>query len=225
MNRLTAIALSAVALAALPAGSASAAVYLDATGENHDGNAHMDFTSVTVTNDATNLVFTVDLRGSFAAPTDWGKYVAGIDVRDGGNSSTNPWNRDISMPGMDYWIGSWVNDGGGSELREWNGSEWVSVGSGNAGLALVDADTISYTIPLATLGIGDGSLVNFDFYTTGGNGGDGANDASANPLQASPGWGDPYNSAVVSTYQVVVPEPATIGVAALAALALSRRRR
>lgn len=224
MNRFTAVALAAAAFAvsSLAVGSASAAVYTDATNENHDGNAHMDFESVTVTNDATNLYFTVDLRGSVAPPADWGKYVAGIDVREGGNSTGNPWGRAISMPGMDFWIGSWVDGDGGSQLFDWNGTGWTEIG--NAGMVR-GTDTLSYTIPLAALGIGDGSLVNFDFYSTGGGGSDGANDASANPNQASPGWSDHYHSSVVSTYQVVVPEPASVGLAAVAAVALSRRRR
>src|SRR5688500_11221944 len=173
------------------AGTASAAIYPASSNDNFDGFAHMDFESVTVTNDADNLYFTVDLRGSAAAPNDWGKYVAGIDVEAGGDSAGNPWGRDISMPGMDFWIGSWVNDSGGSELWDWNGSGWTNLGSANL---VRNADLLSYSIPLGTLGVGDGSIVNFDFYTTGGNGGDGANDASANPLQASNDWGTPYNS-------------------------------
>jgi hypothetical protein len=123
---------------------------------------------------------------------------------------------------MDFWIGSWVDGTGGSELWKWNGTAWLN--TSNAGLVR-GTDTLDYTIPLATLGVGDGSIVNFDFYTTGGNGGDGANDASSNPSQASSGWSAPYNSAVVSSYQVVVPEPASIALAALSALALSRHRR
>src|SRR5687768_16574097 len=159
MNRLTAVALSALASAAsalLVAAPASAVVYPDATNENHDGNAHMDIEAVTVTNDATNLYFTLDLRGSVANPNDWGKYVAGIDVRAGGDSVSNGWGRAISMPGMDFWIGSWVDGAtGGSELYDFNGTAWTNVGS--AGLVRGD-DTLSYTIPLATLGIGDGSV-------------------------------------------------------------------
>jgi len=223
MNRFAALALSCGFALLGVASAAPAAVYLDQTNENHDGNAHMDFESVTVTNDATNLYFAVDLRGSVATPNDWGKYVAGIDVEAGaGAASGNPWSRAINMPGIDFWIGSWVDGSGGSELWDWDGAAWQNVG--NAGLVR-NGDILNYTIPLAALGVGDGSIVNFDFYTTGGNGGDGANDASSNPGQASPGWSDPYTSAVVSSYQVVVPEPASIGLAAMGALLLGRRRR
>jgi hypothetical protein len=223
MKGTTALALLfAASLSIAASGVASAAIYPDATFENHDGNAHMDIESVTVTNDATNLYFTVDLRGSVAAPNDWGKYVAGIDVTAGGNSTGNPWARAITMPGMDFWIGSWVDGAGGSELWKWNGAAWLNTTS--AGLVR-GTDTLDYTIPLATLGVGDGSIVNFDFYTTGGGSGDGANDASSNPAQASSGWSSPYNSSVVSSYQVVVPEPASIGLAALGAFLLTRRHR
>ena len=223
MNRFAALALSSGLALFGVAAAAPAATYPDATNETHEGAAHMDFESVTVTNDATNLYFSVDLRGSVANPNDWGKYVAGIDVEAGaGDSAGNPWARAISMPGMDYWIGSWVNDGGGSQLWDWNGTAWAEVG--NAGLA-INGDILNYTIPLSALGVGDGSIVNFDFYTTGGGGGDGANDASSNPNQASSGWSAPYNSAVVSSYQVVVPEPASMALAAVSALLLGRHRR
>ena len=225
MNRLTAVTCAALAAAAslFAAGSASATVYNDATNDNHDGNAHMDIESVTVTNDATNLYFTVDLRGPVASPNDWGRYVAGIDVGAGGAESGNPWGRAINMPGMDFWIGSWVNTTpAGSQLWDWNGTGWDEIAS--AGL-VAGSDTLSYTIPLATLGVGDGSIVKFDFYTTGGGGSDSANDASSNPNQASPDWSTAYTSNAVSSYQVVVPEPASIGLAAIAALALSRRHR
>jgi hypothetical protein len=51
---------------------ASATLYTDATGENHDGNAHMDFEAVTVTNDATNLHFSLDLRRPRSPPPTTG---------------------------------------------------------------------------------------------------------------------------------------------------------
>jgi hypothetical protein len=65
-------------------------------------------------------------------------------------------------------------------------------------------------------------------YTTGGGGGDSANDAAANPLQSTTGWSGPYVSALTLSYTTAVPEPATLSLVAacgLAAVALSRRRK
>lgn len=217
--------LAAVVLGA--AGMAQAAVYVDAQNETHDGNANLDITQVEVTNDATNISFKISLRGSIASPTDWGKYTIGLDTTAGGNSnqntSGNAWGRAISMPGMDYWIGSWVDSGGGALLYQWTGSAWNQTGSPSNTIA---SPSLTLTTSLASLGLSNGSVVKFDVYTTGGNGGDGANDAAGNASQASSGWSAHYDSGTnVLQYTVVVPEPASLGLLSLGSVALLRRRR
>jgi hypothetical protein len=213
-----------LAVASVPA---YGVVYNDATGENHDGNPHMDIASVEVTNDATSISFKINLNGSIANPTDWGKYLIGFDTVAGGNTNQddtgNGWSRSISMSsGMDYWSGSWVDSGGGVQLFNWNGTSWNLTGTPTHVLG-PQSTTLTYS--LASLGLSDGSTFNFDVYTSGGGNGDGANDASSNPLQASPGWPDHYNSTLVSTYTVVVPEPASAAMLGIAGLALLGRRR
>ena len=219
--------MAAAAVLALAGVPAFGVIYPDATGENHDGNAHMDISSVEVTNDATSISFKINVSAASITSPDWGKYLIGLDTTAGGNSNMddtgNGWSRSISMNGMDYWVGSWVNSGGGVQLFQWNSgtNSWGSpIGSPTH---LIAGNSTTLTLPLADLGLSDGSVLNFDVYTSGGGNGDGANDASSNPLQASPGWPDHYHSTVVSTY--TVPEPATAGMLALGGLALLARRR
>ncbi len=213
------LALGVVGASALPA---SATIYTDSTGENFDGNAHMDIASVEVTNDATNVIVKVTLNGSIANPNDWGKYMMGIDSAVGGDSAGNGWARPISMPGMDYWVGSWVDSGGGVQLYQYTGS-WNQIAAPSQ---TIGANSVTWTIPQASLGLTIGNSFNFDVYTAGGGSGDSANDASSNPNQSTTGWSGPYNSStLVSTYTLTaVPEPGVVGLFGLAGLALIRRR-
>jgi len=148
----------------------------------------------------------------------------GIDSTTGGDSAGNGWARPISMPGMDYWVGSWVDSGGGVQLWQYSGS-WNQLAAPTQTIA---TNSVTWTIPMASLGLSIGNSFKFDVYSGGGGSGDGANDASSNPNQTHPGpnWGDSYNSGtLVSTYTLTaVPEPGVLGLFGLAGLALIRRR-
>jgi hypothetical protein len=220
--------LAATAAGVLIGSAAQAAVYTDATGENFDGNAHMDIASVEVTNDATNITFKINLNGSIANPNDWGKYLVGIDTNaatgDTGTPVGNPWGRNIRMAnGMDAFIGSWVDSGGGSQPWTFTGGSWTQNGSGTP---VLGTNSTTITTSLASLGLTPGQTFNFDVYSSGGNGGDSANDALGNAAQTISNWPGPYDSGNnVRQYTVVVPEPASLGVLALAGLVAARRRR
>ena len=225
-------AFAAIVSLSLAATTAPAAVFTDATGEQFNpGETHLDVSSVDVTNDATNIVFRIGLVGSPTAP-NWGKYMIGIDSVDGAGAATNGWGRPISMSGMDYWVGSWVDTTPpGAEIWTFSNNAWAKAattyGEGVPLAAPVTgANSVTITLPLAPLGLEPGESFDFDVYTSGGGGGDSAIDASSNPARAATDWGVAYASGNnVSTYTVVVPEPASLGVLALAAGALLTRRR
>ena len=208
------------------AGTASAAVYLDSTGENFDGNAHMDISSVEVTSDATTITFKINVSAASITSPDWGKYVIAIDTSSAtGDAATpvgNPWGRNIAMADKaDAWIGSWVDGGGG--FQPWSYSAgWTQNGSGTVTLS---GNSTTITTSLASLGLSYGQTIKFDVYTTGGGGGDSANDALANLGQSTTGWGGPYTTAAGLPYVVAIPEPATIGLAAVGLAGLAGRRR
>lgn len=228
----------ALAAMAMIAGSASAAVYNDATGDLNDGTSggtdftaftHLDIASVEITNDATDISFAITLVGDIQA-TDWGKYLVHIDSVVGGDPSGNGWGRPISMPGgADYWLGSWVDSGGGAESYSWDGGAWnLDNATYNAapdnmiGLNIAQF-TATYTLPLAELGLAIGDTFIFDVYSSAGGGTDGAIDSLALASPSVLDWGDAYTTPSTLSY-TVVPEPAALALIAVGGLALIRRR-
>lgn len=221
--------LAVVVLAGGP--SAYGATFFDTVGDNFDGNTNMDITSVDVTDDGANITFKITLNGSIANPSDWGKYVIGINTNnatgDFGSPVGNPWGRNIAMAdGTDAWVGSWVDSGGGFQPWTYAGGSWTQNGSG---VPVLGANSTTITTSLASLGLVAGQSFKFDVYTTGGNGGDSANDSAANPSQSTTGWSGPYTTpAGGGLSYTTVPEPTSICLVGLVALSLaggSRRRK
>jgi hypothetical protein len=207
-------------------------------GDNFSGFTHLDIVSVEVTNDASDITFTITLNGNIATAggVDWGKYMVGIDslASDPGDAAGNPWGpRPINMPdGMDYWIGSWADGGGGHQVWNYNDTtpgSWANP-AGNEAVDLSQAASgeISFSASLTELGLGIGDSFFFDVYSSGGGGGDGAIDALSSATPSVTTWGEHYVSVDVRGY-TVVPEPMTLGLLGLGALALGagcwRRRR
>ena len=217
-------------LATLAVGpSAFGATFFDTVGDNFDGNANLDIASVNVTDDGSNISFMINLNGSIALPNDWGKYLIGISTSNAtGDFSTpvgNPWGRNITMAdGMDAWVGSWVDSGGGFQPWTYAGGSWTQNGSG---VPVIVGNSATITTSLASLGLTAGQTFEFDVYSGGGNGGDSANDSAANPLQSTSGWSGPYTTPAGGglTYTTTsVPEPASICLLGLAAFAWSDHR-
>ncbi|NCC52540.1 MAG: hypothetical protein EOM20_15165, partial [Spartobacteria bacterium] len=97
-----------------------------------DGGGTLDIVSVEVSNTDSNLVFALTVNGSISI-TDFGKFLIGIATGGSGTTNGNGWNRPINLDspvgGMDYWIGSWVDSGGGAELWSYDGASWSGPGA------------------------------------------------------------------------------------------------
>ena len=225
-------------LVGLLAVSAWADTYNDSTADIDagisNGGGTLDIVSMEVTHNATDLMFTLTVNGNITT-TDWGNFMIGIATGGSGTTTGNGWSRPINLDspisGMDFWIGSWVNAGGGSQLWSYNGATWDGPGAlGNYTMTPGAQSTLSYTVALATLGLGNGDTFYFDAYSTGGGGSDSAVDALSNPNISITSWSEVYTSSLggdgLSSY--TIPEPATmslLGLGALAAFGVRRRRR
>jgi hypothetical protein len=211
-----------VCIAALFAIPALAAVYSDATNDIAFATPNLDISGAEVTNDFTNIKFIVELIADIQV-TDWGKYMVGIDSEPGGDTVGNGWGRPISMSsGMDVWLGGWVDSGGNVEAYNYDASWVVS----NTYSVVINPNSVEYTVPLGVIGLTPGDTIDFDIYSSGGGGGDGAIDALANPSQSVSDWGDSYDSSnMVYTYNLI-PEPTVVALAGagLLGLLLARRR-
>jgi hypothetical protein len=201
-------------------------MFSDSTGENFDGNQHMDISSVEVTDDGTNISFKINVSAASITSPDWGKYVIGIDTSnatgDVNSPVGNPWGRNIRMQdGMDAWIGSWVDTGGGFQPWVYSGGVWAQNGMGPV---VLSGNSTTITTSLASLGLSPGQTFEFDVYTTGGGGGDSANDALANPAQTVNDWQVPYTTPSDSGLSyTAVPEPASLALVGLGMIAVAAR--
>lgn len=221
--------------------SAWAATYTDSSGDIDagisSGNGTLDILSMEVTHTATDLLFALTLNGNIST-TDWGTFMIGIATGGTGTTTGNGWSRPINLDspigGMDYWIGSWVNSGGGSQLWAYNGTSWANNGALPGYTMTPGAQSVlSFTASLATLGLEEGDTFYFDAYSSGGGGTDSAVDALSNPNVSITSWSQTYTSSTggngLYSYTVsAIPEPATlslIGFGALSMLGLRRRRR
>lgn len=242
----------AVAIAIFALGSAafgvegSSSPYSDPAGDIDPGianaNGTADILGMEVTNTLTDLNFKLTVNGNVAT-TDWAKFMIGIaSTKTAGTITGNGWGRPINMqvtgtggPGMDYWIGSWVDGGSGSQLWTYNSGSWAGPASlGGFSVTPGTTSEISYTVSLASLGLGVGDTFYFDAYSSGGGGSDSAIDSLANPNVSITSWSQTYTSQPVAAgglglnSYTLVPEPATMAafgvVGAAVAGRLIRRR-
>lgn len=211
------ILLTAIAATAL-ASSAFADVYNDATNDVGTFNANLDIVSLEITNNATDLFFS--LNAAINNP-GWGNYMFAIKTPAASSSTTNPWGRPITFntTPINFWVGTWTDSGGGSQLWQFTGS-WAQIGS--PANWTFSGSNYSFNIPLATLGLVVGDTINFDVFSSGTDGGNGAIDSLNDPTQtvANGDWNGSYNSTTSSSFQVV-PEPSTYALLALSAAGLA----
>ena len=192
------------------------------------GDGTLDLVSMEVSNTATDIVFKLTVNGSFSN-VDWGKFMVGIATNNGtGTSTGNGWGRPINMSangGMTHWIGSWVDSGGGAELRS-NAAGWGLLGAtynGNFGGFSVGASDVTFTVSMAALGLNVGDSFVFDAYSSGGGGGDGAIDALSASSPSVANWGDTFTTSAGFSY-TVVPAPGALALLGLAGLGRRSRK-
>jgi len=248
---LTTVAAAALAVSSSFAVEGTNSPYTDPAGDidpsfGTAGNGTLDILGMEVTNNATDITFTLTVNGNITT-TDWGNFMIGLSTGNTASTNTgNGWARPIELNsplgGMDYWVGSWVNGGGGAQL--WNytpgtgtggtGLNWSSNSLAGPSLSPGATSTIALTVNLASLGLAVNDTFFFDAYSSGGGSGDSAVDALANPNVSITGWGGPYTSSTIASsgpglnsYQVV-PEPSTYALLALSGLGvagyMARRR-
>ena len=210
----------ATGLVAVVASTSFADVYSDFSGDQGPENSNLDITSVEVTNDDTNVFFSVT-TSSFA---DWTKYMVFVDSIDdfGADGNNNGWVRNVEMgsAGIDFFMGAWVDgDGGGTALYSWNDG-WSDASGGS--MVNIDgaASTVTMSISLAALGLELGDSLRFEIGTTGGTQGDPATDLM-NGTSAS--WGGVSNFGSLLEY-TTVPAPGAISLLVAAGLVARRRR-
>lgn len=226
------------AIAAL-AGTASADVYNDnsgnhlAGGDLHDffqsqGFDHLDILSVEVTNDASNLYVDI-LTGADLDATAWGKYALGINTGANAGDTGNGWGRNIDWGGqtITHWIATWADGGNGTEIGgqfwSWDGGSW----SETAGLSGTDdsqhaAGHQIFSIALADLGVGIGDTIAFDVISTGGGFDPGVDHLSRSDF-ATDQWGTTSVAGQFLNY-TLVPAPASLALFGLGGLVATRRR-
>jgi len=234
----------------------STSPYTDAVGDIDSGittgGGTLDILGMEITTVGSDLNFKLTVNGDVST-TDWGKFMIGIGSYNAplGEITGNGWARPINLQytpngfptpgGMDYWIGSWVDAGGGAQLWTYAGG---TTGGGTGGawsgpvppvafsITAGSTSSLNYTVSLASLGLSPGDQFTFDAYSSGGGGGDTAIDALANPNVAVTSWGQTYTSQPVTfgggglnSYTVPVPEPGTMVVASVACVALASQMR
>ncbi len=200
--------------AALPFSIQAQTTYSDSTGDvfTTAGGGILDITSVEVSNDNVDLIFKINLAGN-PVSTDWGKYLIGLDTTVGGTATGNGWGRPINMAsGMDFWVGSWADGGNGAEVYNWTGTAWnlQNATYGTAGGLSFSKNASSVTIryPYASLGLSVNDSFDFDVYSSGGGGGDGAIDALSTNGIAAGDWGNSFTTVSNLTYTITgVPPP------------------
>ena len=200
---------------------AMAATYTDPVGDIATGNDNLDIVSVDVSHTISDVVISMKLAD---LSDDWGKYGLILDFKDGG-SSENPWNRDIAgLEGMDMFVGTWVDGGGGIAEFYHTPAGWAPTPLGVTMSIDWANDSINWTLGgfAAQLAGFGADTFGFEVFTTGGGDTDPAIDLLGGE-GTQPGWGQGSESIDLSYYSI--PAPGALALLGMAGLAGRRRRR
>jgi len=178
-------------------------------GDFTGGIGSLDISSVAVDSDGTMLNFTINLGGDPLA-ANWYNYYIGIakdGLAGGGNlNGSGGWGKNIQMSvgGMDYFIGAYPYWSGGWSLLSWDGSSWNST---SYNTATTTSSSVTIPVPLSALGLSIGSGFTFDVWTST-SGSDTVLDALSDGTAR--GWNNnPFDTGENGVH-FVVPEPGSI---------------
>ncbi len=194
---------------AIFAATSRATVYVDATNELFTSAApQLDLASVVVTNDASNLYFSINLVGNPQA-TNWGSYALAFVTGPGGATNGNGSGAAISLTeGMNYWVACLGWGDPGAYKYNASTSAWVT---NNAAITFANSSrSVSLTVPYASVGLTNGASFQFDVYTFSGTGG--AMDDLANPTKTINWWSDAYTNNLVETYFTSAPAAGIVSI-------------
>jgi len=155
-----------------------------------NGNANMDLLDLYIAEDSNYYYFAFTVNSDIVS-TNWGKYVIYIDTTNDTNGATSDaWGRSVVVNDPhkpEYGIYAWVDGGdfgpGKTQIVPWTGSgwDWGSVKSAFAAARAFNGtvSVVEYQVAKADLGNADQLWV--EVWSTGGGGGDNAQDTINNP--------------------------------------------
>ena len=170
----------------------------DAAGDASNGHAILDCVNLYLydSGPGSDVFIAMTVSGNVSSPTDWGKYMFFIEANTtapkAGIGNGNGWNRPIQADGTNlqpnFWLGSWVDSGGGWNFyRFHSGTTWNELyasysTTGGAGMAWTAGtpSTIEFRIPRAFFGTPLATQIKVVGMSSGGGGGDNAQDSVPN---------------------------------------------
>ena len=156
--------------------ASAATTYNDTTGDLDPflaADSTVDIVSVEVSHTDTDLVFDLTVDGNLGI-TDWAHFMIGFATGDiPGTTTTNAWNRPVFMDsplgGMNYWVGAWVQSGGGAELSIFYEGHWSNLGAvTNYSVTTGAQSRVTITVPRDDVGLTSSAGFWFDVYSSGG---------------------------------------------------------
>ncbi len=155
-----------------------------------NGNAVMDLLDLYIAEDADYFYFAFTINADISGGNNWGKYAIYIDTTNDANGATSDaWTRSVVVSDThkpEYGIYTWVDQSPYNTTRvqfwRWTGSSWTQDGTiVDAALSTGVTSTIEWQVARSALGDPDEFWC--EAWSTGGGGGDNAQDTINDPSE------------------------------------------